>query len=167
MGLNNITGNVYSDEWYTDLNTVQKAVGLLNPHKQATICCPFDSEKSRFVIWLKQMGFNVLYGMNDWLEADYEYDYLITNPPFSIKDKVIEKVLISGKPSVLILPLDSLGGVKRRNLFKTYGFPIVYVPERRVQYFDENWNLRKGASFHTVILKFNEIELDQNAIIWE
>jgi hypothetical protein len=153
--INNITGNNYSDEWYTDQETVELCWQLLNPEKSDIICCPFDSEQSLFVKKAKSEGHEVIYGITDFLENDsYQYDKLVTNPPFSIKDKVIEQVLKYKKPSILILPLDSLGGVKRHSLYQK-SKPFVYVPTRRISYYDQNWNKRPGAAFHSVMLGFN------------
>lgn len=78
--LNNITNNYYSDEWYTDIETVDKMIELLNPLPNSKILCPFDTEGSNFVVRLKEMGHKVIYGISDFLEnSEYEYDYIITN----------------------------------------------------------------------------------------
>lgn len=159
--LNNITGNWYSDEWFTDQQTVDLIVQLLNP--KGIICCPFDSESSLFTKTAQSIG-ECIFGMDDWLESDYHYNYLMTNPPFSIKDLVIEKVAASGKPSALVLPLDSLGGVKRNKIYQKYGYPAVYVPTKRINYFDQNWNKREGSNFHSVILLFNT---KREGLLWE
>ena len=165
MGKNNITRNIYSDEWYTDQKTVDFGLDLLQPQRPARIMCPFDSNKSLYVQTLLAKGFNVIYGITDFLENDlYEFDYLITNPPFSLKDQVIEQVYKYDKPSLLMLPLDSLGGVKRASLYEKYGYPFVIIPTRRVAYYDENASLRKGASFHSVYSLFNA---EKSGIQWE
>ena len=111
--INNVTGNFYSDEWYTDQQTVELCISLLNPKPQSVVLCPFDSDKSLFVKELKERGFVVLYGMQNFLTQQYHADYIMTNPPFSIKDAVIERIYEMGIPSLLLLPIDSLGGVKR------------------------------------------------------
>lgn len=102
--VNNITKNFYSDEWYTSEETVKFMYKLLNvrnsverERESITIMCPYDTENSYFVKIGKRMGFNVIYNIRDFLEKDYEYDYLITNPPFIIKDLVIEKCIKDGK----------------------------------------------------------------------
>ena len=159
--LNNITNNDYSDEWFTDQATVDLVVSLLNPI--GLICCPFDSSKSLFVKKANSIG-KAIYGMTDWLEAHYDYDYLMTNPPFSIKDLVIEKVIRFGKPSALVLPLDSVGGVRRHQMYAEGQYPAVYIPTRRIQYYDVNGLQRKGANFHSVILLFNT---NREGILWE
>ena len=156
MANNNITGNVYSDEWYTDQATVDKCITLLQPRPQSVVMCPFDSDKSLFVKTLKDRGHVVIYNITNFLEVDsYQFDYLMTNPPFSIKDKVIEQVYKYGKPSLLMLPLDSLGGVKRHSMYKEFGAPRVVIPSRRIAYYDENMVKRNGAAFHSIYALFN------------
>lgn len=156
MTLKGITGNVLSDEWYTNQETVDLAIKLLNPEPNSLILCPFDTDKSLFVKTLESMEHSVIYGIDDFVTGQFRIcDYIITNPPFSIKDQVIQKVLEYGVKTVLILPIDAMGGVKRHTLFQEYGYPSVHVPARRIAYYDENWKLRKGTSFHSIIMTFN------------
>jgi len=155
MTLNGITKNVYSDEWHTSQETVTLAIALLDPKPQSVILCPFDSDNSLFVKTLKEYGYKVLNGMTDFLEMDYECDYIITNPPFSIKDKVIQRVYDHGVKSLLILPIDALGGVKRHQMYKANGHPVIYMPTRRIAYYDELGQIRKGSSFHSIMMIFN------------
>lgn len=150
---NNITNNFYSDEWYTSEQTANLAIEKLNIEKNKTVLCPYDSDKSEFVKQLKKTN-KVLFGMRDFLDAYYECDYIITNPPFSMKDKVIEKCIEYGVPTLLILPLDSLGGVKRHSLYKKSKVNI-YIPTRRIGYFNEERQLKKGVSFHSIFLIIN------------
>jgi hypothetical protein len=165
MTLNGITKNVYSDEWYTSQDTVDIAIRLLEPKANAVILCPFDSDKSLFVKTLTGMGHEVIYGIQDFIDGPMrQCDYIITNPPFSIKDKVIKKVYEYAVKTVLILPIDALGGVKRHSLYKTHGYPSVYVPSRRIAYYDGGGRLRKGSSFHSVIMSFN---VTHTGIVWE
>jgi hypothetical protein len=165
MTLNGITKNFYSDEWYTSQETVDIAIKLLDPEPNSLILCPFDSENSRFVKTLEAMEHTVIYGIDDFIEGQFRLaDYIITNPPFSIKDKIIKRVYEYGLKAVLVLPIDALGGVKRHELYKEYGYPSVYVPSRRIAYYDESGALRKGSSFHSVIMTFNQGESE---LIWE
>lgn len=165
LTLNGITKNVYSDEWYTSQDTVNLAIDLLDPKPQSVILCPFDSDKSLFVQTLKEHGHTVLHGMSNFLEVDYHCDYIITNPPFSIKDKVIERVYELGVKAVLILPIDAMGGVKRHSMYKEHGFPLVYMPARRISYYDESGSIQKGSSFHSIIMTFNHGQ--SSSIKWE
>jgi type I restriction-modification system DNA methylase subunit len=165
MRKNNITGNIYSDEWYTTQDVVNIAIKLLDPEPNSLILCPFDSEHSLFVKTLEAMEHTVIYGIDDFIEGQFRLcDYIITNPPFSIKDKVIQKVYEYGVKSVLVMPLDALGGVKRHNMYKEYGYPSVYIPSRRISYIGAEENVIKGPSFHSIILSFNQGDPE---LIWE
>ena len=64
---NNLYSKEYSDEYYTDLETVKLCINQLNIEKGKTVLCPFDSDKSLFVQELKKTN-KVLYGMRDFLE---------------------------------------------------------------------------------------------------
>jgi hypothetical protein len=165
MRKNNITGNIYSDEWYTTQDVVDIAIKLLDPEPNSLILCPFDSEDSLFVKTLEAMEHTVIYGIDDFIQGQFRLcDYIITNPPFSIKDKVIQKVYEYGVKSVLVMPLDALGGVKRHNMYKEYGYPSVYIPSRRISYIGAEENVIKGPSFHSIILSFNQGDPE---LIWE
>jgi hypothetical protein len=162
--LNNVNNGEYSDEWFTPKDVVLKCYEILDPKSSSVILCPFDSQESYFVKIGQELGHKVIYGIKDFLDSDYNFDYLITNPPFSIKDRVIERVLSLGKPSTMVLPLDTLGGVKRHSLYKTYGYPSVYVPTKRINYFDNTWTKPAGgSSVHSVIMTFNR----GTGISWE
>lgn len=155
-----------TDEWYTPMSVVELMFDLLDIKEPSTIMLPFDTEDSNFVKHASAIGaHNLWYNIRNWLDKDYTYDYLITNPPFSIKDKVIEKCYKSGKPSALLLPLDSLGGVKRHQLFKTYGFPTIYIPTKRIGYHDQSGALKKGVGFHSIIMIINDPQ--GSRLIWE
>jgi hypothetical protein len=163
--LNNLTGTDYSDEWYTDLETVNLCYDWLQPLPGSRIICPFDSEESFFVKVGIERGFKVIYGITDFLEpVAYGFDYLITNPPFSIKDRVIEKVYQYKKPALLILPIDSLSGVRRHSLYAQHGKPALYIPTRRINYYDQNWVKRNNSNFPSIFMKFNTTD---TSLTWD
>ena len=91
LTVSGITQTYKTDEWYTSMPTVELMFKLMDIQPPATIMFPFDTDASNFVKYGSLQGFNAFYNVRDWLENNYEYDYLITNPPFSIKDQVIEK----------------------------------------------------------------------------
>jgi len=164
--INNITGNFYSDEWYTDQQTVDLCWKLLDINADDIVCCPFDSEDSLFVKTAIAKGNKVIYGIRDFVgSSHYVFTKLVTNPPFSIKDSVIETVYKYGRPSALILPLDTLGGVKRHGLYEQYGEPATYIPTKRISYYDQTWNKKLGSNFHSVIMMFNQDRY--LGIVWE
>ena len=77
------------DEKDTPKFLVDKCLSICDIENK-NILLPFDTENSLFVKELKQQGANIKYGFRDFMEIDYYYDLLITNPPFSIKEKVFE-----------------------------------------------------------------------------
>src|ERR1035437_2239176 len=81
----------------------------------------------------KCIGTDILTG-TDFLtteEIKHEsFDYIITNPPFSLKDQFLAKCYAYGKPFALLLPFAALEGKRRQALYKEYGVQIVVLPKR-------------------------------------
>jgi len=157
--------NLKNDEWYTNEATVKLMFDLLDIKDGSTIMMPFDTEASNFVKYACNLNANVKYDVTDWLTHDYQYDCLITNPPFSIKDDVIERCLASGKPSVIVLPIDSLGGVRRHGLYKKYSYPTVYIPTKRINYISQDGQATRANYFHSIILYLNDPQ--GSRMVWE
>lgn len=113
--------NKASDEVFTPVYAVKPIVKFLD--KKATIWCPFDEEDSNFVKVLKKEGFNVIatHIKDGYNFFDYEpdnYDIIVSNPPFSIKDKILKRINELNKPYALLLPLPTLQGEKRFDYIK-------------------------------------------------
>lgn len=101
------------------------------------------------------------------MEKDYDYDYLITNPPFSIKDGVIEKCIKDGKRSCLVLPISSLSGVRRHSIFKENDIKLnVFIPTRRVNYFNLDGTKKKGSNFESIFMILDK-DIKENKIKYE
>ena len=85
-----------SDECYTPKYAVLPVLEFLNKNK--VIWCPFDSSKSEFVKVLKKNGNKVIFSHleqgKDFFkyEPKQKYDIIISNPPYTIKDKVIATI---------------------------------------------------------------------------
>lgn len=91
--------------------------------KEKMIWCPFDEEWSAFYQRLKEEGFNVtrssLVEGQDFFEYEPEkWDLIVSNPPFNLKDKVLERLYSFNKPFAILLPLNSLQGKTRYKYFK-------------------------------------------------
>lgn len=97
------------DEYYTPPILVEPIV----KYAKGTIWCPFDTEQSEFVIQLKAAGHKVIHS-HIWDGLDFfkyepdEYDMIISNPPFSEKLKVLNRLYKLGKPFAMILGLTIL-----------------------------------------------------------
>lgn len=136
-----------------DYRTPEVAVNLLLkylPNKLKTIweCC--DSGDSIITQVLKKAGFRVIStsietGL-DFLKdvPDFDFDIIITNPPFSKKDNFIKKCYEYNKSFALLLPISALGGITRTKLFKKNGVSLI-IPNRRINFIGGKSN----AWFHS------------------
>jgi hypothetical protein len=100
-----------SDEMYTPFYAVNPIVPYIP--NNLTIWCPFDEEWSAYVQRFRQNGNNVIYshidnGQNFFTYEPKNYDVIISNPPFSIKDQVLKRLYELNKPFAILLPLNSL-----------------------------------------------------------
>jgi hypothetical protein len=84
---------------------------------------------------LKQKGFNVIgtdilqgYDFLNWFPE--KFDCIITNPPYSLKQKFIERCYKLNKPFALLLPLTALETLKRQSLFKKWGLELILFDKR-------------------------------------
>ena len=159
-----LINNNYSDEWYTPAYVVRTMLNVFPPNAGDRILLPFDTAESNFTK-IVTAGYDkqAIWGIQDFLTRDYEFDYLISNPPYSIKDKIIERCIDLGKPSVLLLPIDTLGGVQRHKLFHRTRI-VVYIPTKRIKFINENGDNSKTPAYHNIVMLINA---KQNSIHFE
>ena len=156
---NYLTGNIKSDEWYTPVNVVEFIKNNINIGDKKVIC-PFDSQNSNFVKAFP----NSVHNIRDFMENNYEYDICITNPPFSLRDKVIRRCLDCKKDVILIFPENAIFSVTFYNLITEYNFNYkIYSPKKRIYFIDENGDQNR-PNFHSVILYISK-DFDYNEII--
>lgn len=83
------------DEWQTPAYAVEPILPYLKP--KSVILCPFDTPDSAYVTVLRGAGHLVVathlaMGKDffSYRPGNVPYDYVISNPPYSIKDAVFE-----------------------------------------------------------------------------
>lgn len=100
------------DEYYTPPILVRPIIEYLKP--ESTIWCPFDTENSEFVLLLKEAGFKVIYSHIKYgqdfftYEPEEDYDYIVSNPPFTRKLEVFKRLYELDKPFAMICGLPIL-----------------------------------------------------------
>lgn len=90
-----------NDEYSTPAYAVYPIAKRLRPN--TIVWCPFDMKESQFVKVLSESGFEVIYGHidtgQDFFQVDVpKCDYVISNPPYSKKSAVINRLYEIGIP---------------------------------------------------------------------
>ena len=109
------------DECYTPYYAVDPLLEFIP--KDKIIWCPFDEEWSAFYQTFKQGGHQVVRsslaeGQDFFSYEPEQWDIMISNPPFSKKDEVLQRAYELGKPFALLLPANSIQGKKRFQIFQ-------------------------------------------------
>lgn len=137
------------DECYTPYYAVDPILKYLPKNKK--IWCPFDEEWSAFYQTLKSNGYDVVRsalseGKDFFTYEPEEYDIIVSNPPFSKKDLVIERLYDLNKPFMILLPLNSLQSKRRYRSFKN-GVQILAFDKRINFHTDNMEHYTRGNSF--------------------
>lgn len=110
---------VASDECMTPFYAVEPLLTYIPKNK--TIWCPFDKEWSAFVQLLQKQN-NVIHSHADEGKDFFKYtpdhfDMIVSNPPFSCKDRILQRCYELNKPFALLLPVNCIQGKKRVEMF--------------------------------------------------
>lgn len=110
------------DELYTPIEAVEMILKYI-PKNVETIWECTAIENSKITKILNDNGYKVITSHiendKDFLKYEPEYyDIIITNPPYSLKDKFLERAFSLNKPFMFLLPLTTLEGFKRGKMFK-------------------------------------------------
>lgn len=75
-------------------------------------------------------------------------DYIITNPPFSLKEEFLGRCYQIGKPFALLMPITTFDSVQRRKMMAQYGCEIIF-PEKRINFETPNHERNVAAGKRT------------------
>ncbi len=153
-----LTNTGKNDEWYTPIH----AVKIIEPYvpKEKVIWCPFDKPESNFVKVFTTGGHRVICshiedGMDFFLwEPDEPYDCIISNPPYSKKDFIYQRLFELKKPFAMFVNINGLfDSANRFNLFSQHGIQIL-VPRGRTKFMTDYANPEKFKQppFQTVYI---------------
>lgn len=121
-----------------DFQTPPEALDPLWPYlnKDWTIWEPAEGEgklsnRMRDAEWgHKVIGSDILTDRDFLTWQPDHFDCIITNPPFSLKQKFLERCYELGKPFALLLPLTTFETAKRQQLFHDHGVEVIFFPRR-------------------------------------
>lgn len=156
-----------NDNLYTPEYAILPLIKYLPKNKNITIweCCDYGD--SKITKLLKENGYNVVStdivsGFNFLTdEPDFEFDMIITNPPYSIKNEWLQKCYEYNKPFALLLPVTALEGEFRGSLYDKYGISTIIL-NKRVNFTDKN-----NVWFNTSWFVWNLEGLPNNKLYFE
>jgi hypothetical protein len=64
------------------------------------------------------------------IDGPPNFDCVVTNPPFSLKDEFLARCYLLGKPFALLLPITALGGVRRQTMYRKHGLQVLMLGRR-------------------------------------
>ena len=118
-----------AQEMYTPFYAVEPILKYIPKDKR--IWCPFDKEWSAFVqtFRLNVQRSHIDEGGDFFQYCPPEWDVIVSNPPFKIKDKILQRLYELDRPFAILLPLNSLQGASRYKYFKQ-GIQILAFDQR-------------------------------------
>ena len=141
-----------NDEYYTPSYAVYPLIKYLK--ESSTIWCPFDKEESNFVQVLTKEGFNVIYGHietgQDFFKVNVpKCDYIISNPPYSLKGEVFKRLIEIGKPYAMLINFQGIFDNKNRfEMFKNNRTEMLLLSPR-VNYIKQGDYKASGVPFQS------------------
>ena len=151
----NYAKNEKNDELYTPKEAIIPILKYLDQTKIYWECTDFGDSNIRKI--LVENGFKVIATRKE------EFDFLITNPPYSIKDKFIKRCYELNKPFLLLLPITALEGKERNKLYKEKGIELI-VLNKRINFIKDKKNIWFNTSWfcHNICKKQLNFEEVQN-----
>jgi hypothetical protein len=127
-----------NDEFYTPRYAVEPLLKYISGDKR--IWCPFDTEESLIVKSLREHGNEVIAthissGGDFFQIEDVQCDLIISNPPYSLKGSVFQKLFDINKSFAMLVGVVGLFESQERfNMFSRNEFEIMWL-NKRISYF--------------------------------
>ena len=143
-----VVANSGNDEFYTPVYAIEPLVQHLKAKNYKNIWSPFDTIQSNFYKHLTAHGFNVkpthLLTGDDFFFINNDCDCIVSNPPYSLKNEVFERLFALNKPFAMLVGVVGLfESEKRFSMFANNSFEIMYL-NKRVSYF-KNYDDQKPS----------------------
>ena len=162
--------NVKNDELYTPEYAIIPLLKYLPNNIVIWECTDFG--KSNITKILKQNGYKVITTHKnnfDFLTdtPNFQFDMIITNPPYSLKDEFLEKCYEYKKSFALLLPLTSLEGINRGKMYRENGIELlvfdrrcnfIYDNDKKSNWFNTSWFCYKVLPKQLIFEELNQNE---------
>ena len=129
-----------NNEYYTPSYAIKPIIKYLKLH--STIWCPFDTEESNYVKMLREAGHDVIAthidSGGDFFKIEPpKCDYIISNPPFSLKQQVFQRLFEIGMPFAMLVGIVGLFESQTRfEMFRDNDFELMYF-NKRISFFKD------------------------------
>ena len=120
-----------SDNYFTPFYAWKNIEKYIPKNKK--IWEPFYNDSSRSPYYLQKLGCDVVYNKEDFFENN-RGDIVVSNPPFSIKKEVLERLIELNKPFILIMPSSVLHTQYFKHLFKDDPNMQIIIPKQRIHF---------------------------------
>lgn len=116
--------------------------------------------------YLKELGYDVIHEKVDFYTnyMKYEYDIIVSNPPFSSKKNVFKKLKEIDKPFIMIVPVSTITKQFFINNFKDDDITML-IPSKRLQFSKKGEQLSRNW-FDTIFITY-KLGLDKQVIYLE
>ena len=155
-----IKQNINGDEYYSPQNVVDMIVPYILRGGYRKIWCPFDTEESKFVTTFTDLGFEVVHGHIDTGQDFFSFqepqgDVVVSNPPFSKRDHIFEKLFQMDIAFALVMNFNGLfDSRKRAEIFRKNGVEIL-VPNGRMKFEHKDRGVLNSPNFQSVYVCHN------------
>jgi hypothetical protein len=141
------------DNYSTQKEAFDLLFKYVDIEKNKKVWAPFYNEG---LIKSYTFPFEMIHTTTDFFETNIDYDYIIDNPPYSCKEKVIRRCIELNKPFCLLLPIDTLERKYISSLFRDKDFTII-IPKKRWKFINNNSKVTMPfkSSWFTIGFKLN------------
>jgi hypothetical protein len=120
--------NAQSDECYTPPEAVEPLLPYMN--KYMTWYEATSGLSKSIVECMRGHGFLCHESRGDFFDVDVTESGIITNPPYSKKDKFLRRCYELDRPFALLLPVSSIQGERRGKMFREHGIDLLVLSKR-------------------------------------
>ncbi len=133
------------DDYETTKNILKDLLPYID--KDKIIYDPFYCNGKVKEEW-SELGYDCYNEKEDAFDSNPpEFDYLISNIPFSLKKESIKLALDYDKPFMLLMPIDTLGSLWMGEYFDKLQF---IIPKKRYNFFKKSQEKKSSSWFDTM-----------------